>query len=53
MLADHSDNFFGGICLGIMLGMMILGVIMTSRYAGKIRAFKMRILDRSGQGEEV
>lgn len=53
LFTDHSDNFFGGICLGIMLGMMILGVIMTSRYAGKIRAFKMRILGRSGQGEEV
>ncbi len=46
LFTDHSDNFFGGFCLGITLGMMILGVIMTSKYAGKIRAFKMRILHR-------
>ena len=43
---DHADNFVGGLCLGITFGMMIVGVIMTSSYAGKIRACKMRLLHR-------
>ena len=46
LFTDHADNFLGGFCLGILLGLMILGVIMTSRYAVKIRAFKMRLLRR-------
>ena len=36
----------GSFGLGIAFGMVILGVIFTSRYAGKIRAFKMRLLNR-------
>lgn len=32
--------------LGIAFGMLILGVIFTSRYAAKIRAFKLRLLKR-------
>lgn len=43
---DHADNFLGGLCIGIQLGMMIVGVIMTSKYAAKIRAYKMRILSK-------
>lgn len=43
---DHADNFIAGVCLGITLGMMVVGVIMTSRYALKIREFKMRLLRR-------
>ena len=39
-----ADGMVAGICLGISFGMMIVGVIMTSRYASKIRAFKMRLL---------
>lgn len=46
LFTDHADSFLGGFCLGILLGLMILGVIMTSRYAVKIRAFKMRLLRR-------
>lgn len=46
LFTDHSDNFFGGLCLGVTFGMMIVGVIMTSKYAARIRAFKMRILNR-------
>lgn len=41
-----ADGMVAGICLGISFGMMIVGVIMTSRYASKIRAFKMRLLHR-------
>ena len=40
---DHVDNFFGGLCLGITFGMMIVGVVMTSKYASKIRECKMRL----------
>lgn len=43
---DHADNFLGGLCLGITFGMMIVGVIMTSKYAAKIRNYKMRLLSR-------
>ena len=46
VFTDHSDNFLGGMCLGITFGMMIVGVIMTSKYAAKIRADKMRLLHR-------
>lgn len=43
---DNADNFFGGLCLGITFGMMVAGVVMTSRYAAKLYAFKLRILQR-------
>ncbi|MEF2920065.1 MAG: helix-turn-helix domain-containing protein [Acutalibacteraceae bacterium] len=43
---DNADNFFGGLCLGIMSGMMIVGVIFTSKYASKIRECKMRLLHK-------
>lgn len=35
--------------LGLVLGILIVGVLYTSRYMGKIRAFKMRLLHRSGK----
>jgi transcriptional regulator with XRE-family HTH domain len=46
VFTDRADNFVGGLCLGITFGMMIIGVIMTSRYASKIRTFKMKLLHR-------
>lgn len=46
VFTDHADNFWGGLCLGIQSGMMIVGLVMTSKYAAKIRACKMRILNR-------
>lgn len=46
VFTNRADNLIGGLCLGITFGMMILGVIMTSRYASKIRAFKMKFLHR-------
>ncbi len=46
LFTDHADNFGGGMCLGITFGMMIVGVIMTSKYATKIRNYKMRLLNR-------
>lgn len=44
LFTDHSDNFFGGFCQGVTLGMMIVGVIMTSKYAARIRSYKKRLL---------
>ena len=35
-----------GLGLGIAFGMIIIGVIFTSRYAVRIRAFKQRLLNR-------
>ena len=37
----------GSFGLGIAFGMVILGVIFTSRYAARIRAFKQRLLSRT------
>ena len=36
----------GSFGLGIAFGMIIIGVIFTSRYAAKIREFKRRLLSR-------
>lgn len=44
VFTDHADNFLGGFCQGITLGMMIVGVIMTSKFAAGIRRCKKRIL---------
>lgn len=46
VFTDCADNFWGGLCSGIQFGMMIVGVIMTSKHAAKIRAYKMRILNK-------
>lgn len=40
---DRTDNMLGGFCLGVTLGTMIAGVLMTSRYALQIRAFKRKL----------
>lgn len=44
LFTDRSDNFLGGLCLGITFGMMIVGVLMTSKYAAKIRTYKRKLL---------
>ncbi len=48
VFTDNADNFAGGLCMGITFGMMIVGVIMTSKYAAKIREFKMRLIHKQG-----
>lgn len=47
-IADKSPVYetISGFALGISFGMMIVGVIMTSRLSTKIQALKMRILQR-------
>ena len=44
---ERADNFLGGMCLGITFGMMIVGVIMTSKYAAKIRETKANLLKKA------
>lgn len=46
----RAGNSFGGLCLGITMGMMLFGVIMTSRHAAKLRALKLRLLRRNSRG---
>ena len=46
VFAERADNFLGGLCLGITDGMMLVGVIMTSKSAAKIRECKMRIMNK-------
>ena len=46
VFTDYAENFWGGLCLGITFGMMIVGVIMTSKYAYKIREYKMRLFHK-------
>ena len=46
VFTDCADNFLGGMCLGITFGMMIVGVIMTSKYAAKIRETKVSLLKK-------
>lgn len=50
LFTDTVDTFTnglaGGLCLGFSSGTLIVGLIMTSRYASKIRAFKMNLLHK-------
>ncbi|MBP5745003.1 MAG: helix-turn-helix domain-containing protein [Lachnospiraceae bacterium] len=51
-VTDNSNpapvwSFLQGLSLGIELGMIIVGVIMTSKYAKKIREFKYRLLHKA------
>lgn len=32
---DQDNNFFGGLCLGIEFEMLIVGIVITSKYASK------------------
>ena len=49
---DNADNFIGGLSLGITFGMMIVGVIITSKNVTKIRKMKMRIVNKlTGRSE--
>ncbi len=46
LFTDRADCFLGGICLGVMCGMMIVGSIMTSKHAAAISEKKMQFLKR-------
>ncbi len=42
-------DLISGVGLGVATGVIVCGVIFTSRYAARIRAFKMRLLGRIRQ----
>ncbi len=46
---DETDpyEFIGSCGLGVAFGMIIIGVIFTSRYASRIREFKLRLLRKT------
>ncbi len=46
VFTEYADSFFGGLCLGVMSGMMIVGVLITSRSAIKIQKGKQMFLDK-------
>lgn len=43
---DNADHFLGGFCQGVMLGYMIVGCIITSKYAVRINRFKRKLLSK-------
>lgn len=51
LFTDNTETFgegiLSGVCLGISFGMLAFGALMTSRYAAKIKEFKMRLLQRN------
>lgn len=54
MLIDIQDltaiplyNNIASFALGLVLGVLLVGVLYTSRYISKIKAFKMRLLKRN------
>ena len=46
VFTEYADSFFGGLCLSVMSGMMIVGVLITSRSAIKIQKGKQTFLDK-------
>ncbi len=51
LIMERADNFLGSLCQGFTFGLMLVGVIVTSRSSAKIRAFKMRLLQRLGNSK--
>ena len=51
LFTDHADNAVGDFFLGFTFGMMVVGVIMTSKHTAKIRDAKMRLLHRMKAGD--
>lgn len=46
LLTGPASDIVNGTCLGVGYGMVVVGFILTSTYARKIRDFKMRLLGR-------
>ena len=47
LLTGPVSDIVNGVCIGVGYGMVVLGVIFTSRYARQIRDFKMRLLGKA------
>ena len=43
----HLRDFLTGMSMGIGFGMIVLGAVMTSKYARNIRDFKMRMIGKN------
>ncbi len=43
---DRGDHFISSVCQGFSIGTLFVGVMMTSKYATKIQALKMKALRR-------
>lgn len=43
---DGPTGALAGFSLGVTFGMLIMGAVFTSKYAARIRAFKVRLLQR-------
>ena len=50
--AGEEFDFLSGLCLGIMTGVLILGVIYNSRYMAKLRALKLRLIGKD-RGQDM
>lgn len=48
--AGYGDGPLGSFCQGFAFGMLLIGILLTSRYGAKIRAFKQRLLRRENAG---
>ncbi|MBP5491443.1 MAG: helix-turn-helix domain-containing protein [Clostridiales bacterium] len=46
-VSDAIAGFVNGLCIGVGYGMIVIGVIITSRYARQIREFKLRLLGKT------
>lgn len=46
ILTGPVSDIVNGVCIGVGYGMVVVGVIMTSRYARQLRDFKMRLLGK-------
>ena len=47
LLTGPVSDIVNGVCIGVGFGMVVMGVIFTSRYARQIRDFKMRLLGKA------
>ena len=52
LFAGPVMDFIQGIALGVGYGMIVIGVIITSRYARQIRELKLRILHKTKELED-
>lgn len=50
--AGEEFDFLSGLCLGIMTGVLILGVLYNSRQMAKLRALKLRLLGKDTEQQK-
>ncbi|MGN1105497.1 MAG: helix-turn-helix domain-containing protein [Huintestinicola sp.] len=50
--AGEEFDFLSGLCLGIMTGVLILGLLYNSRHMAKLRALKLRLIGKEPEQEK-